>query len=187
MQDSRVKRGSKHVCQLNAFKLQSVEATTTARVPSQPGPEKASALSVILARQWALDWALKVIRQIGRSVSIHEISYCLLLLLCSLLLLCPCFDNCCHDPFIVRSASNCSTFLRFHSVCASVSMFTINSDNFLFLLLFLVSPSLQPRRLIHHQLTSGLPCSTSGLQPCHQIHHRRFVFILQWSVGSLAL
>ena len=28
------------------------EATTTAHVPSQPGPEKASALSVILARRW---------------------------------------------------------------------------------------------------------------------------------------
>ena len=69
----------------------------------------------------------------------------------------------------MRSASNFSTFPRFHSVCASVSMFTIIIDNrlflFLFLLLFLVSPSLQPRRHIHHRLTSGLPCSISGLQP----------------------
>ena len=80
---------------IKAFKHQSVEATTTALVPSQPGPEKASALPVILARQWALDWSLKVVRRIGRSVSIHEISCCLLLiafllapalpLLCSLL------------------------------------------------------------------------------------------------------
>ena len=59
--------------------LQSVEASTTARVPSQPGPEKASVLSVILERHWALDWALKVVRQVGRSVSLHEVSYCLLL------------------------------------------------------------------------------------------------------------
>ena len=40
----------KHVCQLKAFKLQSVEATTAARVPSQPGPEKASALSLSSSR-----------------------------------------------------------------------------------------------------------------------------------------
>ena len=46
-------------------------------------------------------------------------------------------------------------------------MFTINVGNclFLFLLLSLVSPSLQPRRHIHHRLTSGLPSSMSGLQP----------------------
>ena len=40
-----------------------------ARVQSQPGPEKTSALSVIIARHWAL----KVIRQVGQSVSLHEI------------------------------------------------------------------------------------------------------------------
>ena len=57
-----------------------------------------------------------------------------LLLLCSLL--CSCFAHCCHDPFIVRSASNLSTVPWFHSVCASVSMFTI-IDNCLFLFLFL--------------------------------------------------
>ena len=105
MQDSRAKRGRKHVCQLKAFKL--------AHDPSQPGPEKASAFPVILARLWALDWALKVVRQIGRSVSIHEMSHCLLLLLCSLLLRCPCFAHCCHDPFSVRSALNSSTFFGF--------------------------------------------------------------------------
>ena len=40
MQDSRVKRGRKHVCQLKAFKLQSLEATIAAHVPPPPGPEK---------------------------------------------------------------------------------------------------------------------------------------------------
>ena len=45
-------------------------------------------------------------------------------------------QNCCHDPFIVRSASNSSTVPRFHSVYASVSMFAI-TDNCLFLFLFL--------------------------------------------------
>ena len=54
MQDPRVKRGRKHVCQLKEFKLQSVEATAMARVQAQHGPEKSSALSVILARHWAL-------------------------------------------------------------------------------------------------------------------------------------
>ena len=49
---------------------------------------------------------------------------------------CSCFTHCCQDPFIVRSASNSSTGPRFHSVCASVSMFTI-TDNCLFLFLFL--------------------------------------------------
>ena len=85
MQDSRVKRGRKHVCQLKAFRIQSVEATTTARVPSQPGPEK-SVCSLCHPRA-SLGSALgsKVARQspTWRSVSIHKISYCLLLLLCS--------------------------------------------------------------------------------------------------------
>ena len=126
-----------HVCPFKAFKLHSVEPTTAAHVPSQPDPEKASALPVILARHWALEWAPTVVRQIGRSVRIHEISHCVLLLLSSLLLRCPCFAHCCHDPFIVRSASNFSSFPWLHSVCASVSMFTINTD--ICLLLFLVS------------------------------------------------
>ena len=56
-------------------------------------------------------------------------------MLCSCSRSCPCFAHCCHDPFIVRNASNFSTFPRFHSVCASVSMFTINIDNCLFLFL----------------------------------------------------
>ena len=38
--------------------------------------------------------------------------------------------DCCHDPFIVRSAQ--STFHWFHSACTSVSMFTINADYCLF-------------------------------------------------------
>ena len=65
---------------------ESIEAITLARVPSQPGPEKASALSlsVILARHWAL----QVVRQVGRSLFLHEISYCLLLIALALPLLC---------------------------------------------------------------------------------------------------
>ena len=39
---------------------------------------------------------------------------------------------CCHDPFSVRN-SNLSTIHWFHSACTSVSMFTINVHNCLFL------------------------------------------------------
>ena len=53
------------------------------------GPEKVSALSVILARPLSVILArhlfLKVVRQVRRPVNLHEIWYCLLLLLCSLL------------------------------------------------------------------------------------------------------
>ena len=103
--------------------FQSVEATTTARVQAQHGPDKASALSVILALRWASKSSSPISNL--ASVSSHNF-YCLLLLLCS------CFAHCCHDPFIVTSASNLSTVHWFHSVCASVSMFTIITDNCLF-------------------------------------------------------
>ena len=81
------------------------------------------------------NWALKVVRQVGRPVSLHEISFCVLLLLCS-----------CSCSLLSRSVHrekypNLSTVPWFHSVCTSDSMFTINTDNclslFLFLLLFL--------------------------------------------------
>ena len=115
----------------------------------------------------------------GRSVSIHEISYCLLLLLCPLLLHCSCFAHCRHDPFIVRSASNLSTFLRFHSVCASLSMFAIDIDNcpfrFLFLLLFLVSSESASEFSVYTYRGFCVPRGSvfvSGLQPRNQIHHR---------------
>ena len=82
---------------------------------------------------------LKVVRQVGRfgqftkfrvtCCSCSAPCSCLLLLLCSLLLL--------FAIMIVRSASNLSTVPWFHSVCASVSMITINTDNCLCLFLFL--------------------------------------------------
>ena len=43
----------------------------------------------------------------------------------------PC--NCCHDPFIVRSTQTCPPIHWFQLACTSVSMFTINVDNCLFL------------------------------------------------------
>ena len=72
-------------------------------------------------------------------------------LLCSLL---SCFAHCCHDPFAVGSASNLSTVPGFHSVCASVLMFTI-TYNCLFLFLILgrylntKRASVQPSRPLH--------------------------------------
>ena len=76
---------------------------------------------------------------------------------------CPCFASCdcCHDPFIVRSAQTRPTFTGFTQLCTSVSMF--------------------------NDQRSQLPVSvfTLGLQPRHQIHHRLVTFILYWSVGSM--
>ena len=88
------------------------------RVQAQHGPEKASALSVIVARQWASKSRSpsKATSQFSRNSA--------LLVARALLLLCFCFAPCCHDPSIVRSASNLSTVPWCHSVCASVSMFT---------------------------------------------------------------
>ena len=76
------------------------------RVQSQHGGEKAS---VILARHWAP----KVDRQVGRTMRLHGISHCLLLLFCFCFAHCPCFVHCCHDPFIVRSTQTCPPFLGF--------------------------------------------------------------------------
>ena len=103
VQDSRVKRGSnfghnilcKHVCQLilvcttqrfqawstASWTFPSVEAIATARVQAQHGPDRGSFLSIIFARHWAS----KSCSPSRALQSVHEISYCVLLLLCSLL------------------------------------------------------------------------------------------------------
>ena len=52
-----------------------------ARVQSLVLKKRLLAFSVILARYEAL----KVVRQVGRPLSLHEISHCQLFLLCSLL------------------------------------------------------------------------------------------------------
>ena len=96
IQDSRVKRS-----QLKAFKLQSVEVTIATRVPTQPGHEKASALSLSLRHPRASLGS----ESCSPCGAINQ-SYCLLLLLCSLPLHCSCFARCRHDPIIVRTASN---------------------------------------------------------------------------------
>ena len=74
----------------------------------------------------------KFFAKTGDSVSSRNFVLLLLLTPCSQLCFAPCFAPCCHDPFIVRSASNLFTVPWFQSVCASVSMFTINTGNCLF-------------------------------------------------------
>ena len=100
--------------------------------PTQPGPEKASALSPSSSRVIGLLIGLYKLFAKWADESVQTISYCMLLLLCSCFVPCYCFAHCCHDPIIMRTASHFSTFPRFHSVCASVSMFMINIDNCLF-------------------------------------------------------
>ena len=112
--------------------------------------------------------------------SVHKISYCLLLLLCSCFARCSCFAHCSHDPFIVRSASNLSTVPWFHSIFASVSMFAI-TDNCLSLFLFLgrylnttrasVQPSiplhLHRSKLLRARTNSVYVRTTSAYLPMH--------------------
>ena len=90
------------------------------------GPEKKKRLlSFIIAHFWAL----KVIAKFGVS-HCSKFSVCV----CHCIASCPCFAPCncyCrHDPFIVRSAP---PLAGVHSAYTSVSMFTINVDNCLFL------------------------------------------------------
>ena len=70
------------------------------------GPEKqASALSVIIAHSWAL----KVVASFGASqFTKFRVAFVIALHLALVL-----FCNCCHDPFIVRSAQTCPQFTGF--------------------------------------------------------------------------
>ena len=132
-------------------------------VQTQSSPEKSvCSISVILAGHRALDWALKVVRQVVRSVSLREVLFCLLLLLCSLLLQCPCFAHCCHDPIIVRPQS-CPPFLGFTqfvhpSRCSRSSLTTVCFCFCFCFLLFLMSPSLYRSSLYTQTATSVCTC-----------------------------
>ena len=111
---------SKHVCQpklvfttqrFQAWSTASspfrcVEAITTARVQAQHGPDKASGLSIILARYWA-----------SKSCSPSRANHCLL---CSLLLLlAPCSKN---SPFLQHSMLSRSELTLQISNCGSQSV-----------------------------------------------------------------
>ena len=105
---------------------------------------------------------LKVVRQVGRFSQFTKFR----------IACCSCSAPCCHDPFIVRSASNLSTVPWFHSVCVSVSMFSTNADNCLFLFLFLflclprVSVHISRPLCAHTKLADSEPDPSSA---CH--HH----------------
>ena len=117
-----------------------------------------SALSVI-ARLWALKFSpsgggQSVFTKI-RAASCHCFASC----------------NCCHDPFIVRSAQNSSTAHWFHSACTSVSMFAINADNCLFLCWCF------PGSLCSHRVCNPVTRSIIGSSPssCSEVWDPRSV------------
>ena len=127
---------------------------------------KVSALSIILAHPWALE-SFCVNSPPGVSQFTKLPVGC-----CYCFAPCSCFAHCCHDPFIVRSASNLSTVPGFHSVRASVSMFVI-TDNCLFLFLFLFQllggylnttrASVQPSRPLHLHRSKPLRVHTKSV------------------------
>ena len=90
----------------------------------------------------------------------------------------------------MRSASNLSTVPWFHSVCASVSMFTIITDNCLFpflgmfLFLFKVSLCAQIEATVcSYQICV---CTNQVCRLCARSIIGSSPFILYWSVGSMA-
>ena len=93
-----------------------------ARVQSQPGPDTTGICSLChRAFMGSFESSSRVRRQ---SVFTNfRVAYCHCCASC----------NCCHDPFIVRSAQTRPPFTGFHSACTPVSMFTINAENCLFL------------------------------------------------------
>ena len=124
------------------------------------GPEKASALSVIIAHLWALE----VIANFGISqFTKFRVAFC------HCFAPCPCFAscNCCHDPLIVRSAQTCPPFTGFtqlaHSsrcsrsmpttVCFCALVFSCSRRASVFI------SGLQPRHRIHHRLRQPSSCS----------------------------
>ena len=124
---------------------------------TQPGPEKTSALSVIIAQLWAL----KVIANSKLGVSQFTKFRAAF---CHCVAPCPCFAscNCCHAPFIVRSAQICPPFtgvtqLAHPSRCSRSTMTTV---------CFCARASFR------------VSVFTSGLQPRHQLHQRLVTFIL---------
>ena len=139
MQNSRVKRGSTtgHKTQQARLPADSgLHNTTFSSRVSKRSPRlvyKHQVLTKCLLSpsSWRIIGLLKVLRQFSTwRQSVHKMSIACCCCFCS------CFAHGCHDPFIVRSASNLSTVPLLHSVCASASMFAI-TDKCLFLFLFL--------------------------------------------------
>ena len=166
---------------INNLATAQVRNNTPSLIDAQPGPEKTQtsallSLSLQLSSSHA-PWALKVLRQFSTwRQSVHKMFIACCCAHCS------CFAHCCHDPFIVRSASNSSTVPWFHSVCASVSMFAI-TDNCLFLFLFLflslflfldrylntTSASVQPSIPLHRHRSKLLHVHTNSVYVRHHV------------------
>ena len=93
---------------------------------------------------------------------VHKISRCILTLLCFLPLLC--FMSLLSSSIHREKCSNLPPFTGFTQLCTSVSTFTINADNCLFLCnkfpctflpwSVLVSPGLQLHHQTHHRLVT---------------------------------
>ena len=140
--------------------------------------KKASALSLSSSRIYGL---YKLSPSLA-SVSVQKFSRCIL----PLLLPSPCFAscNCCHDPFIVRSAQPCPPFTGFTQLAhpSRCSRSTLTTVCFCALVSVITSGLC---------VDMGSLCSCrvsvfiSGLQLHHQIHHRLVTFILLCGVGSM--
>ena len=116
-------------------------------------------LSVIIAHLWAL----KVIGNSKLGVS-QSTKFCVA------------SCNCCHDPFIVRSAQTCPPFagvtqLAHPSRCSRSTLATV-----------CLSAHASPWVSV---FTSGFCSSISGLQPFTRSIVASAAFILLWSVGSM--
>ena len=170
-----VQRGRKHVCQLKAFKLQSVEATTTTRAPSQPGLGKASALSLRHPRA-----------SLGSESCSRNFVWLVALALLLALAHCPCFAHYCHDPLIARKClKHVHLFLGFTqfvhpSRCSRSTLTTVCfcfcasvSGEVCIGVLFELCTEASAQSHVPRSLYSYRVCS-----PFNQIHHRRRAFIL---------
>ena len=154
---SSIVKGSTKLKQFNV-------STCQALVQTQRGPEKAPALSVIIAHLWAL----KVIANFGVSKFTKS-----RVASCHCFATCPCFALQLLSWSVHREkCPNLSTVHRFHSAGTSVSMFTINIDNCLFL-----CPCFPV-------ITSGL-CLYRGCSPSPDPSSASSAFILWWTVGSM--
>ena len=100
-------------------------------IQPQLGPEKNfCSLAVIIARYWALKFFVHNISLCTASCHCFASRSCSYSCSCSCSYCCSC--SCCHDPFIMRIVKLVHRS-RFHSICTSVSMFTINADKCMFL------------------------------------------------------
>ena len=118
------------------------EECSQALVQPQPGPEKASALSVIIAHLWALK--VTASSKVGvRYFTKFRVAFC--------------HCHCCHDPFIVRSAQNCPPITDFNQLvhpsrCSRSTLTTVCFCARASPRVSVFTSGLQHRHQIHHWL-----------------------------------